>query len=103
MDDHDVLRHLLDLDARAAALVDDAQAEADRRAIEGEKQNRARYDEVYTREAEALEKSHAKNLASVKEEYRKQLQAYGESLKAMPLDTKAFSTLAEKLLVTGEP
>ena len=46
MDDQELLQHLLDLDNKAAALVSDAQTEADRRITEGEKQNHARYDEV---------------------------------------------------------
>jgi F0F1-type ATP synthase membrane subunit b/b' len=41
-EDKDVLQHLLHLEAEASALVDDAQAEADRRVSEGEKQNRAK-------------------------------------------------------------
>ena len=107
MDDQEVLQHLLNLEAQASALVDDAQAEADRRVSEGEKQNRTRYDEVYTREVEILEGSHIKNVAAVKEEYRRQLEQYRESLKTMPLDTGAFSSLAEKLFTAaslrGEP
>ena len=102
MEDHDVLQHLLNLDAKAAALVNDAQAEADRRIAEGEKQNRVRYDEIYTREAEALEASFTRNIAEVKEDYRKQLDLYREHLVTMPQNISAFSSLAEKLMLIRE-
>ena len=98
MDDHEVLQHLLNLEKEASALVNDAQVEADRRISEGEKQNRALYEDVYAREVESLEGHCAENLAVVREDYRKQLEVYRESLKTMPIDMKTFSILAEKLL-----
>jgi hypothetical protein len=93
-----VLRHLLDLEARAAALVEDAQAEADRRLAEGEKLSRARYDETYAGEVAVLEAAYAKDIAAVKEDYKKQLDTYRGSLKAMPVDRGAFFALTEHLL-----
>jgi vacuolar-type H+-ATPase subunit H len=98
MDDKAVLQHLLDLENKAEALVNDAQAEADRRIAEGEKQNRARYDEAYARETETLEASSVQKISAVKEEYRKQLEAYRETLKTQMQDIKAFSSLAEEFL-----
>ena len=98
MDEHDIFQRLLDLENRAAALVNDARTEADRRISEGEKQNELRYDAGYAREVEALEDSYAKNLAVVKENYRKQIEAYQKSLKTQSVDTGAFSTLAERFL-----
>ena len=98
MDEQEVLQHLLDLENRAAVLVNDAQAEADRRLSEGEKQNRARYDEVYSAEVAELEASYAQNLAAVKQDYSSQLEAYQKSLISISLDKVAFCSLAEKLL-----
>ena len=98
MDEQEILQHLLDLENRAAGLVSDAQAEADRRLSEGEKQNRAHYDEIYSAEVAELEASYARNIAAVKEDYSNQLEAYLESIRTIPLDKAAFSSLAEKLL-----
>jgi len=98
MDEHEVLRHLLDLDKEAAALIDDAQAEADRRISEGEKQNRAKYDEAYAREMDALEKSYAEKIAAINKDYSNQLDEYREKLKALSPDTKTFSSLAGEFL-----
>jgi 4-alpha-glucanotransferase len=97
--DGNVLRHLLDLETKAAALVDDAQAEADRRVAEGEKLSRARYDEVYSAEVAALEAAYTAEIAAVKADYQQQLDAYREGLKAMPSDQAAFSALAEQFLI----
>ena len=102
MDDREVLQHLLEIENQAAALVDDAQAEADRRVSEGEKQNRARYDEIHKAEVKTLEVVFAESVAVIKENYRKQLEEYHESLKNMPLDTGAFLSLAERFLIFGK-
>ena len=101
MDDHEVLQHLLNLENEAAALVNDAQAEADRRVAEWEKENRARYDEVYSAEVAALEASYSQEISRIKEDYRKQVASYLEGLKSASLDTAAFSSLAEKILFNG--
>ena len=102
MDDHKVLEHLLSLEAEAASLVESAQAEADRKIAEAEKQHRAAYDEACAGESTAQETSYIQNVAAVKEDYRKQLDAYREDLKTQPVNTKAFSSLAEKLLLVKE-
>jgi hypothetical protein len=96
--DKEVLRHLLNLEAEAAALVDDAQAEADRRVGEGEKQSRSCYDETYAAEVAALEASYTGEIAAVKADYKKQLDTYRDSLKTIPVNRGAFSALAERQL-----
>ena len=98
MDDYEILQHLLSLEKEASVLVYDAQAEADRRISEGEKQNRIRYEDTYAREVESLEDSYTQNFAAIKEKYRRQLELYRDSLKTQSADMEAFSSLAEKLL-----
>jgi regulator of protease activity HflC (stomatin/prohibitin superfamily) len=98
MDEQDVLRHLLAVEAEASALVDDAQAEADRRVTEGEKQNRLLYDEQYGRETARLEAQYGENIERVKADYKKQLDSYRESLDAMPVNTEAFIRAVESFL-----
>jgi hypothetical protein len=97
--DQDVLRHLLGVEANALALVDDAQAEADRRVAEAERLNRARYDERYGKEASALDLRYEGELAQVKGEYQEQLEAYRKTLDALPADAGAFGTLLDRLLI----
>jgi hypothetical protein len=97
--DRNLLRHLLDLETEAAALVDDAQAEADRRVAEGEERGRSRYDEAYSAEVAALEAAYTAEIAAVKADYKQQLDVYREGLKAAPVDQAAFSALAERFLI----
>jgi vacuolar-type H+-ATPase subunit H len=100
--DQDVLQHLLNLEGEAAALVDDAQAEADRRVAEGEKKNRALYDERYAAELETLETEYKKQFEAIKEDYRNQLEHYRKSLDSTHADTVQFYALAERLLLKGD-
>ena len=98
MDDQDVLHHLLNLEADADSLVNNAQAEADRRIAEGEKQSRARYDDVYSAEVKVLEENLLRSIAAVKDQYHSLLEEFRESLSARPVDMEAFSALAGKFL-----
>jgi regulator of protease activity HflC (stomatin/prohibitin superfamily) len=101
-EDTDVLRHLLEIEAEAAALVDSAQAEADRRLKECEEQNRARYHEEYRHLVDSLEKEYKQKLEAARAEYRAGLDEYRKSLDAMPVDPSAFSRLAAELLFGGK-
>ena len=98
MDDREVLQHLLELEAKADALVNDAQAEADRRIALEEKQCRARYDEAYLSEVKALEESLQQSIAAEREEYKNKLKVFRESLAERSIDMEAFSALAEEHL-----
>jgi selenocysteine lyase/cysteine desulfurase len=92
-----VLNHLLKVESQASVLVDEAQSEADRRVAEHEKESRTRYDERYGLEAAELNREYEKAVLAVKEDYKRQLEAYRESLAAMPVYADAFSCLADSL------
>jgi regulator of protease activity HflC (stomatin/prohibitin superfamily) len=93
-----VLNHLLKVESQASILVDEAQAEADRRVAENEKDSRTRYDERYSLEAAERNGEYEKAVLEVQEDYRRQLEAYRETLAAMPVHADAFSRLADSLL-----
>ncbi|GHV53554.1 hypothetical protein AGMMS49579_12530 [Spirochaetia bacterium] len=99
--DRQVLGHLLQIEAEAAALVDDAQAEADRRIAEGERQNRSRYDEQYGKEAAELEQGYEKTTAAVKADYQHQIESYRKSLDAITVNRDRFNVLMDDLLGKG--
>ncbi|MDR1398605.1 MAG: hypothetical protein LBJ41_01600 [Treponema sp.] len=99
MDETDVLRHLLEVEAEAAALVDSAQAEADRRLADGEKLNREHYDQCYAKEVAELDANYQKQLDAVKADYQKQLDAYRAELDAMSVNNSRFMELAGHLLL----
>ena len=98
MENDEALGHLLKIEAEAAALVNDAQAEADRRIAESEKQNRAVYEERYQTEIERLETEFQKEKEKVKEQYQKELEAYREELSGLGTDMDHFSALFNELL-----
>jgi vacuolar-type H+-ATPase subunit H len=98
MEDQDVLRHLLEIEAQASSLVDDAQAEADRRLKESEEQNRTRYDEEYRSLVEKLEAGYKQRLGAVRAEYTESLENYRASLDSMPRNAPGFNILAHKLM-----
>jgi uncharacterized protein YlxW (UPF0749 family) len=98
MNDEEILGHLLKIEAEAAALTHDAQAEADRRVDEGEKQNRAAYDQRYRAEAERLETEYQKEKENVNSLYQKELEAYRAKLNAVSGNTVRFAALLETLL-----
>ncbi|MDR1443462.1 MAG: hypothetical protein LBI94_01145 [Treponema sp.] len=93
-----VLGHLLRIEADAASLVVDAQAEADRRIVESEKQNRACYDEEYARQAAELDRAFEDEITRIRADYRDQLEAYRESLDRIPVDQGRFSALMDEFL-----
>jgi vacuolar-type H+-ATPase subunit H len=98
MEETSVLRHLLEVEADAVALVDSAQAEADKRIADGEKLNREHYDQRYAEEVGKLEMEYQKQLDAVKMDYQKQLDAYRAELDAIPVDNGRFTELAGYLL-----
>ena len=101
MDNNEVLDHLLKIEADAAALVDSAQAEADKRVAQAEKENRAAFDERYRVESERLEGELHKAKERARRQYREELEAYTEKISSVHADTDRFCALLDKL-VMGE-
>ncbi|MDR2662733.1 MAG: hypothetical protein LBC31_07035 [Treponema sp.] len=101
MEDTDVLQHLLEIESRASVLVDDAQAEADKRIKAAEEQNRLYYDKQYQDLVQKLEAEYLEQMQGVRAEYRQSLEEYRKSLDFMPLDRAAFSAAVSQLLTGG--
>jgi len=101
MDNNEVLDHLLKIEAEAAALVKEAQAEADRRVTEAEKQNRAAYDKRFLEENQRLEKESLQSKELARQEYRKELETYKEKISSIHVNKDRFSSMLDSL-VLGE-
>ena len=99
MEDSDILKHLLEIEGQAATLVDDAQAEADRRIKEAEEKNRLAFDEAYQKIMTELETEYQESQETVKIEYNKYLDEYRVSLDCMPKNNDGFNALVYSLLV----
>ncbi|MDR2393589.1 MAG: hypothetical protein LBD93_05495 [Treponema sp.] len=98
-----VLYHLLQVEREAATLVEDAQAEADRRLAAGEQQNRTQYDERYGQEVASIDEKYATKRAALEASYQQELEGYRESLNALPVYRERFSALVASLLPSGNP
>ncbi|MDR0376371.1 MAG: hypothetical protein LBH70_01095 [Spirochaetaceae bacterium] len=99
MNEQDILRHLLEIEAQSLSLVTDAQAEADRRVMEAENRNRSLYEARYAAETAALDERCGKELAAIKEDYQQRLENYRQSLaESMPVDKDAFCSLVNACL-----
>jgi vacuolar-type H+-ATPase subunit H len=101
MDNNEVLDHLLKIESEAAALVNDAQAEADRRMTEAEKQNRAAYDSRFREESESLEKGFLQAKEQARQRYQEELETYKAKISSVHVDNDRFSALLDSL-VLGE-
>ena len=93
MENENTLDHLLQIEAKAAALVNDAQAEADRRIHESEEKNRAAYEERYKAEAQVLEASLKKEKEKIKSEYQKALDEYRAEISGIKVSVDNFCAL----------
>lgn len=98
MDNNEVLGHLLEVESKAALLVDEAQAEADRRVTEAEKQNRAAYDERYRAESERLEKESTGAKDSARQRFREELETYKKQVSSVRVDAGRFSALLDSYI-----
>jgi len=101
MDNNEVLDHLLKIESEAAALVDGAQAEADKRITEAEKQNRAAFDKRFREENERLENEFLQSKDAARQQYQKELEAYKEKISLVHINNERFSDLLDSL-VLGE-
>jgi len=101
MDNNEVLDHLLKIEAEAAELVNNAQAEADSRITEAEKRNRAAYDKRFVEENQRLEKDFLQSKELAREQFRKELETYKEKISSVHVNNDRFSNLLDSL-VLGE-
>jgi len=98
MDNDEVLGHLLKIESEAAALVNDAQAEADRRVLEAEKQNHAAYEERYRSEGERLENDYKALKEKIRRQYQTELESYSNKITSLHVDVNRFSALLDRLV-----
>ena len=96
---NNTLEHLLNIESQAAALVIEAQAEADRRVRENGDKNHKVYDERYKAEIKSQEESLADEKNKINMQYQKELEAYRENILQLKIDQKSFSDLLNEYLV----
>jgi len=98
MDNENTLDHLLKIEAEAAALVEDAQIEADRRIHENEEKNRVLLDELFKMEVEIREAFLKKEIEKTKIKYQQTLDEYKKEISGVSVDEKHFISLFNEFL-----
>jgi vacuolar-type H+-ATPase subunit H len=98
MENKNTLDHLLQIEAKAAALVNDAQAEADTRIHESEEKNRAAYEERFRAEAQSLEASLRNEKERIREQYNKAIEDYRKEVSGVSINADGFSALLNDYL-----
>ena len=93
MENVNTLDHLLQIEAKAAALVSDAQAEADRRIHENEEKNREAYEEHFRADAQTLEASLKDEKEKTRKEYQKALEEYRKEISGININVDGFCAL----------
>ena len=87
------LDYLLEIEAQAAAMIKDAQVEADMRIHENEEKNNRTFDDRYKIEAHESESLLKKEIDRLKEQYHQKLEDYRKEISGINVDTENFSFL----------
>ena len=102
MNDDAVLDNLLKIEAEADSFIDDAQAEADRRIIEGERKCRAIFDLQFQKGVANEEKELQNEISTVRENCKKELEIYREKLNTIKADNGRFCEFLDSLFLRKE-
>ena len=100
---NNTLDHLLEIEASAAAMVNSAQEEADKRVRENEEKNRITFEERYKSEIQTREESLVKKRIKIEEQYQKALDDYRREVFSIIVDEEKFSVLFNRYLESGYP
>ena len=95
------LEHLLEIETSAAALVNDAQEEADRRIRENEEKNRITFEERLKNESKARQVMFEKDKELIKENYQKDLDEYRREISNIDVNEQEFSDLLNNYINKG--
>ena len=98
MANSNALEHLLKTEAQAAALVNDAQEEADRRIQENDEKNRIIFEERYKDEVDKRRLLLDNEKVKIKELYQKELDDYKNEISRVTVNNEKFSVLMNNLI-----
>ena len=95
---NNTLDRLLEVEAKAGAMVKDAQEEAQRRINECEEKNRIAFDECYKEQLQAHQKRIIKIREDVKQKYQNTIDEYRSEISSVKADTEKFNALLNSYL-----
>jgi FMN phosphatase YigB (HAD superfamily) len=96
MTSQELVQHLLDVEEKAGGIVQDAQAEADKRVMEASRTIRANHQALLARHFADLDAAYQAAITASRAGYDKQLDDYRQSLAALPVHADGFSALAAR-------
>ena len=92
------IQHLLEVEADAALLVNDAQKKADVKISEARAKSESEFKSIYGEFAKKLEAHESSRREEIEKEQKALFKDYVQSLEAVPKDIESFNALLEKLL-----
>lgn len=95
------LDFLLEVEAKASALVNDAQEEADRRTRNSEENLRTAYEERCRAEIQAQENAFLEYVKKVKNDYKDLLDSFRQELLQIKVNREQFRALVNEYLDKG--
>jgi vacuolar-type H+-ATPase subunit H len=95
MPDIDVINHLLEQEERAESMLQESQAESDRRIAKARADAEADYKAKYEKVVAALDAEYTAETAKIENEHRTRSQEYHGRLEALKTDKKAFNALLD--------
>ena len=93
------LDHLLETEAAAAAIVEDAQKEADKRIHDNEEKNRAVFDERYKAEVRRHLSLLNEEIEKIKVQYKKTLDDHRNEISGLSAEKEEFCALLNKYIL----
>jgi hypothetical protein len=94
----DVILHLLEEEKKAAALLANAQIEAEKRILLAHTKETEQYKKNFDQLVEKFEDMYAKESTVIVGNYNASMEQYRAQLNGIPVDSAAFNALLEKLL-----
>jgi len=94
----DAIKHLLEVEKNASTLIDYAKIEADKRIAEARSKYNSEYKSKYDKIAAELEAAYQKNLESITEKYKSEIEDYKKSLENKPQNEDSFNAFLAKNL-----
>jgi len=98
MENVSTLDYLLQIETKAAALVNDAQTEADRRMHESETKNHSAYEERFKAEVQRLDALLQESKENTKKQYLQTLEEYRREISSIDINVERFSALLNEYL-----
>jgi len=98
MENVSTLDYLLEIETKAAAMVNDAQAEADRRTHENEVKNHTAHEERLKVEVQKLDALLQESKENTKKQYLEALEEYRREISSVNVNVERFCALLNEYL-----